>query len=811
MKRWGKRLWACALIFCILPWPFPVHGQPKAQTAEPGEPEETVFTLLESGGEDRPITRAEAAAVVVRAFGATEEARMQDYVDVPRDSWYRQDMARVVAMGVMQGYGGYLRPQETLTHEEAALIFKRLFCLDWLPEGEKAEHEPITRGEFVQMGARLAPQRLTAGSQGWQMEGTTLITQKGNYSQLVVMGDLILTEGACRRVCLEDVVVYGRLVVRGSGQVTMKSASWVDQVVLSAAAGSVHLKAEMGCVTKLKVLTPMATLSGFFTQVDMESDSVRLLLSSAWVENVRLLANRNVVMASPGSFVRYMESWGDQGAIMGTGQVEQVRAYGKTLYVETPGTQVIALPGSDDVWAGGVLLGGGSLVTPGEGQGPSGWPEEPEEKPEEPEERDDGDSGSSGGGPVIPPDEAEKWPMDQISLENAHTSSPISGVTAEEDGDTRKLKLEMEKEEKLVWGYPSQETRETFEDRDPHTPFGMVGLNIQPGGELKEDGTTTVSWNSKILLAMGFSQEDSGDDVTYKQENQGLTRQWTVKNSELEQGLRVFVPISALEEQIPITIRWNDEEEVTYQLCVGTPEFQWMTPPELTVESTSRGPQITLSYQRGGAVESSVLRLVSVQEPQQEYGRWESSHLEAGEVSFQWTLTGENCPPFGEELILMLEETCGAEHKTWEKELSFTGEELGELLPKEEGVLASVAQNDSLTAEQTQVLEGMWSQGGETPFAGLLSFEGQTLKVDTSKAQGLGDWCQENLGRRELPVAVYSTVLLPGVDTGFEWVTPVLWLDADELAQEGLDCVAAEEGPALFILRYGNTIEGGTN
>ena len=83
----------------------------------------------------------------------------------------------------------------------------------------------------------------------------------------------------------------------------------------------------------------------------------------------------------------------------------------------------------------------------------------------------------------------------------------------------------------------------------------------------------------------------------------------------------------------------------------------------------------------------------------------------------------------GEELILMLEETCGSEHKTWEKELSFSGEELGELLPKEEGVLASVAQNDSLTAEQTQVLEGMGSQGGETHFAGLLAFEGQTLKA----------------------------------------------------------------------------------
>ena len=807
MKRWGKRLWACALIFCILPWTFPAHGQPEAQMPEPGEPEETVFTLLESGGEDRPITRAEAAAVVVRAFGATEEAGMQEYVDVPENSWYRQDMARAVAMEVMQGYEGYLRPQETLTYEEAALIFKRLLCLNRMPEGEKAEHEPITRGEFVQMGARLVPQRLTAGSQGWQLEGTTLITQSGDYSKLMVMGDLILTEKASGQICLEDVVVYGRLIVRGSGQVTMKGVSWADQVLLSGVADSVHLEAEKGCVTKLKVSTPMATLSGVFTQVDLESDSVRLVLNSARVENVRMLADHNVVMASPGSFVRYLESWGAQGAVMGTGQVEQVRAHGNALYVETPGTQVIALPGSNDVWAGGVLLGGGSLVTPGEGQGPSDRPGEPEE----PEEPGGGDSGSSEGGSGTPPDETEEWPMDQVILESDHTSRPISGVTAEEEEGIRRLKLEMGSEEQLAWGYPSQETRETFENRDPNTLFGMVGLNFQPGGELKEGGTTTVSWNSKTLMAMGFTQEDSGDDVAYEQENQGLTRRWTVDNSELEQGLRVFVPISALEEQIPVTIRWNEEEEVTYQLCVGTLEFQWMTPPELTVESTSRGPEITLSYHRGGPVESSVLRLVSAQDPQQEYGRWESSHLEAGEVSFQWMLTGENCPPFGEKLLLTLEETYGADRKTWEKELSFTGEEMGELLPKEEGILASAAQNDNLTAEQTQVLKGMWDEEGETPFAGLLSFEGQTLKVDISKAQGLGDWCQENLGRRELPVAVYSTAPLPGIDTGLEWITPVLWVDADELAQEGLDCVAAEEGLALFILRYGNTIEEGTN
>ncbi len=823
MKQWIKKLWACALIFCILPWPFPVHGEQKVQAAEPGEPEETVFTLLESGGEDRPITRAEAAAVVVRAFGATKEAGMQNYVDVPKDSWYRQDMRRVVAMGVMHGYGGYLRPEEVLTWEEAGLIFQRLFCLDRQPTEGRTDHEPITRGEFVQMGARLAPQRLTAGSQGWQMEGTTLITQNGNYSQLVVMGDLIITEGASDQVCLQDVVVYGRLVVRGSGQVTMKGVSWADQVLLSAVADRVHLEAEKGCATKIEVLTPMATLSGFFTQVDLKSDSARLVLSGAWVENVRMLADHNVVMASSGSFVQCVESRGAQGTIMGTGQVEQVRAYGNGLYVETPGTQVIALRGSRDVWAGGILLEEGSLVTPGKGEG--FFPEE--EKPDNTQGSGSGgsSSGSSGGssggaedgdedgddGEVIPPDETDKWPMDQVSLESDHTSQPISGVTAEEEEGIRTLKLEMGSDQEVAWGYPSQETQEAFEGRDPQTLFGVVGLRFEPGGELKEDGVTTVRWSSKTLLAMGYSPDDSGDDVLYEKENQGLARQWTVKNSELEQGLTVFVPISALEEQIPITIRWNDEEEVVYQLCVGTPKFQWMTSPEWTVEGTARGPEISLSYQRSGAVDTSLLRLVSAQDPEQEYGRWESSHLEKGEVCFQWTLTGENCPPFGETLLLVLEETCGQDTKRWEKELSFTGEELGEQLPAEEGMLAFAAQSDNLTPEQTQMLEEMWNEGGETPFAGLLSFEGQTLRVDTSKAQGLGDWCQENLGRRELPVAIYSTVSLPGIDTGFEWITPVLWLDADLLEQEGLDCMAAEEGPALFILRYGNTIEGGTN
>lgn len=814
MKRWRKKLWAGALILRMILWPLPIHGQEGEQTAEPGEPEETVFTLLESESEDRPITRAEAAAVVVRAFGAMEEAEVQEYVDVPQDSWYRKDMARAVAMGAMQGYEGYLRPQGMLTWEEAGLIFQRLFCLDRNPAEGKESQEPITRGEFVQMGAQLVPQRLTAGSQGWQMDGNTLISQSGNYSQLVVMGDLILTEGASGQVCLQDVVIYGQLVVRGSGQVTMKGVSWADQVLLTETARSIHLEAEKGCATKVKVGAPMAVLSGFFTQVELESDGVQLILDGAWVSNLQMQGKNNGVMASPGNFIRCVECWGDQGTIAGTGQVEQVRAYGKGLYVGTPGTQVIVLSETGNVWAGESLLEQGSLVTSGKGEGFS--PEE--EKPDNTQGAGNGGSssgpsgGSSGGsedgdeGEVIPPEEPEKWPQDQISLESGHTSQPVSGVTFQETEGVYTLQLERGTEEELLWGYPSQETREAFEGRDPQVPFGMVALHFMPGGELEEGGSTTVSWSSKTLLAMGYTPEDSQGNVTYEKGNQGMIRRWEVENSQLEQGLTVFVPISSLEEQIPITICWNNEEEVAYQLCVGTPEFQWMTPPDLTVQGTVRGPEITLSYQRGGTVETSLLRLVSAQDPQKEYGRWESSHLEKGEVCFQWTLTGENCPPLNEKLLLILEETCGEEREQWEKELLFTGDELGALLPGEEGMMLFAAKSDNLTKEQTQVLEGMWNKEGETPFAGLLSFQGQTLRVDCGRSQGLGDWCQENLGRRELPVAIYSTVPLPGVDMSFEWITSVIWLDADLLETEGLQCIAAEEGPALFILRYGDTI-----
>ena len=63
-----------------------------------------------------------------------------------------------------------------------------------------------------------------------------------------------------------------------------------------------------------------------------------------------------------------------------------------------------------------------------------------------------------------------------------------------------------------------------------------------------------------------------------------------------------------------------------------------------------------------------------------------------GEVCFQWTLTGENCPPLNEKLLLILEETCGEEREQWEKELLFTGDELGALLPGEEGMMLFAAQ-----------------------------------------------------------------------------------------------------------------------
>ena len=92
---------------------------------------------------EKPATRAQLAAMLVRLFDAQPMASLSGYSDVPEKAWYRNEMARAVAMGIFEGSAGKLTPENYITREQAFTVLARAFgvaastveALDRFPDG----------------------------------------------------------------------------------------------------------------------------------------------------------------------------------------------------------------------------------------------------------------------------------------------------------------------------------------------------------------------------------------------------------------------------------------------------------------------------------------------------------------------------------------------------------------------------------------------------------------------------------------------------------------------------------------------------
>ena len=72
---------------------------------------------------ERPLLRAEAAALVVRAAGIATRQRQPSFTDVPRGHWAAIYIEAAVAAGWMRGYpNGLFRPDEPITRAEWAVV-----------------------------------------------------------------------------------------------------------------------------------------------------------------------------------------------------------------------------------------------------------------------------------------------------------------------------------------------------------------------------------------------------------------------------------------------------------------------------------------------------------------------------------------------------------------------------------------------------------------------------------------------------------------------------------------------------------------
>ncbi|MBJ9992021.1 S-layer homology domain-containing protein [Paenibacillus sp. S28] len=89
---------------------------------------------------DRTVTRAEFAAILVRALGLAGGGQLSSYADVKPGDWYTEAVTLAQKYGIVNGYSdGTFRPGHTITREEALVMFNRAGKLARLKSGADQE------------------------------------------------------------------------------------------------------------------------------------------------------------------------------------------------------------------------------------------------------------------------------------------------------------------------------------------------------------------------------------------------------------------------------------------------------------------------------------------------------------------------------------------------------------------------------------------------------------------------------------------------------------------------------------------------
>lgn len=86
---------------------------------------------------DRPITRAELVAIIVKGL-QLPDGGSAGFLDIEPGVWYESIVNAAANAGLMQGYEGYFRPEDLITREEMAVVIAKAY--------DRSGKEPLTGG-----------------------------------------------------------------------------------------------------------------------------------------------------------------------------------------------------------------------------------------------------------------------------------------------------------------------------------------------------------------------------------------------------------------------------------------------------------------------------------------------------------------------------------------------------------------------------------------------------------------------------------------------------------------------------------------
>ena len=122
---------------------------------------------------DKTVTRAEVAALLVRALGLSPSApsgEIRTFTDVGAADWFAGAVRSASAMKLVEGYGdGSFRPGETVTRQELAVMVHRAIVLAGMNRAASVSAA----------GPVLAPYGDDAAIAGWAKPAVEVLTRQG--------------------------------------------------------------------------------------------------------------------------------------------------------------------------------------------------------------------------------------------------------------------------------------------------------------------------------------------------------------------------------------------------------------------------------------------------------------------------------------------------------------------------------------------------------------------------------------------------------------------------------------------------------
>ena len=276
------------------------------------------------------ITRAQMATVISNAFGAKRQADISMLVDVNKEDWFYEYIAKATQMGALSLYGNSVNPNEPVTRQEIAVAlvkacgyplpsdqralsnFKDLSTVDeWArpymaaavtngvvsgyTDGRIGAKDLVSRAQYVAMMKNVAAAYMTPQMvyQNKKVEGSLMVGM-GNISldNMEITGNLFLADGINGQpITLNGTNVKGVIYVRGTGAsgVRLINGSKANRVVVcnpnTATAVSCDDTSSVGSTVLLHT-TGTTVLSGNIGDLSVEASSASVRLNGAYAGSV---------------------------------------------------------------------------------------------------------------------------------------------------------------------------------------------------------------------------------------------------------------------------------------------------------------------------------------------------------------------------------------------------------------------------------------------------------------------------------------------------------------------------------------------